>query len=246
MEQLAPLMNGDNNEGGGADEFLDRQPSLSDGSLSDDENNGSDSSFSRGSASTASPQPRKKKIKVEESPNNLGAFSSVAGDPNMLALGQMGFPSSYNQRFSLTVGSGLPLAGQPMLGMPGFQNMSHLNHLYGLSPGGMPLAAKYASNANAGDATPEKHDDGSDGSKPKRKPGTTPLMFAGMPAARAPTGHVVGSYHQGPVMQVVSMDGTQHTVQQPVAMMQQMQPMQQPAQNVTVPLQKPKKWIRWR
>ena len=204
-----------------------------------------------------------KKVKVETSSGNVGVFTSMAGDPNMLALGSMAMrpPSASNQNTSLAYGTGLPmnLAGQPMLGMglsgtsPGFHTMGqHLSHLYGYGPGSvMPHNLP----TNSGDGTPdanrsnkdvgiEGHNGGDRQSKPISGM-TPPLMFAapasgmlanGQILARAPAGLDV---NYPTVLQVVSTD-SQNDHGGKVTTQMAMVPV-----GSVVPLQDPKKWVRW-
>lgn len=189
----------------------------------------------------------------------------MAGDPNMLALGSMGLrPPAYNQNYNLAFGTGLPMAGfagQPLsMGMgfpgtsPGFHTMGHANPLFGYAPGFTmahhPPVAENSSDTPDVESKNEGSNDGNgeeSGNQPRPISGTTPIMFApaGMPVnhqtvARAPGGIMGhdGSYHPT-VLQVVSTDSqNENGVTAPTRMAMF------PVGNV-VPLQKPKKWVRW-
>ncbi|KAL3790604.1 hypothetical protein ACHAW5_011178 [Stephanodiscus triporus] len=219
-------------------DFIDRRASLSDAS--------------HGSDSFSTDQP-KKKAKVEDfSPiPNAEGFARMAGDPNLIALGSMAMPN-FHPNFSLAFGGGLvqPMQQMNFLGAsPGFHAVGQPHngqYLYGYGPG---FAAMHHATANGGEAgTPgyRSNDDGSaDGEGCHRRPrpmsGMTPLVFAGMPtsfqAARGPIGYE-GNFH--PVMQVVSTDSQADDGNGTTTRVRMV-----PMGNVVVPLQQPKKWVRW-
>lgn len=192
-------------------------------------------------------------MKVEDfSPiPNAEGFASMAGDPNLIALGSMAMPN-FHPNFSLAFGGGLiqPMQQMNFLGAsPGFHAVGQPHngqYLYGYGPG---FAAMHHATANGGEAgTPgyRSNDDGSaDGEGGHRRPrpmsGMTPLVFAGMPAsfqaARGPMGYE-GNFH--PVMQVVSTDSQADDGNGTTTRVRMV-----PMGNVVVPLQQPKKWVRW-
>lgn len=233
-----------------------------------------------------------KKVKVEESSPpvpSYGAFTGIAGDPNMLALGSMGMrhpAPAFNPNFSLAFGNGLPMASsfngpQPTLQTsfpgtsPGFHSMAMPSGhpFFGFGPGYAAMANQHwsvtaSTTARGNDSeTPDAHsndndddeqgnegrDDAESGEgngKPKRLSGMTPLAFAPLASnhpmmARAA---VNGSFHPG-LMQVVSTDSQTDSNRGGVpAMMVAPAPqlaMMHPFGNHAIPLQKPKKWVRW-
>ncbi|KAL7537386.1 hypothetical protein ACHAXR_012221 [Thalassiosira sp. AJA248-18] len=246
----------------GSNEFMDRQSSLS------DVTHGSDSS------SPSASQPKKKKVKVEQASPNLGAYVGMAGDPNMLALGSMGFrpPPAFHPNFNLAFGTGLPMASlvghQPttmQMGFPGtspgFHTMGHAasHPLFGYGPGYAmahqhhPTAANPAGDSDTPDARTNNDEQGSEGlggegvgQQPKPISGMTPFTFApaGMPINNQMVARAPGH------------DGNFHpAVLQVVSTDSQMenggtatttthQLAMVPFGNV-VALQEPKKWVRW-
>jgi hypothetical protein len=173
----------------------------------------------------------------------------MADDPNLIALGSMAMPNFHHTNFNLAFDGGLV---QPMMQQmnflgtsPGFHAMGqpHNSHcMYGYGPS---FPAMHHATSNGGEAgTPgdRSHDDGEGGHRRTRPmSGMTPLVFAGMPtsfqAARCPMVYE-GSFH--PVMQVVSTDSQADDGNGTTARVRMV-----PIGNAVVPLQQPKKWVRW-
>ena len=209
-----------------------------------------------------------KRLKVEDvSPTPNAAtqegFASMAGDPNLIALGSMAMMPNFhhhpNHNFNPAFGGGGGLVQQPMMmqhmnflgaSSPGYhhhaagQQSHNIGHyLYGYGPGFAAVQHHTTTAMNGGKAgTPgdRSNDDGTDGEgghhrRTRPMSGMTPLVFAGMPS------NFQGSFQ--PVLQVVSTDsqaddhGNGMAAGRGVRML--------PMGNVMVPMQQPKKWVRW-
>lgn len=166
----------------------------------------------------SSPQ---KKVKVEDASPN--PFASMAGDPNMLAMGSMGLrphpapAAAFNPNLSLAFGTGLPMAGlvasQPMMPMSGFPGtspgfhtaMGHHPNMFGYGPNLTMMApppAAAAANAAGGDS-PDAHsnsnDDGSEGNHggvagQQRRTSSISGMSGMTPLMFAPAGMTMGHH----------------------------------------------------
>jgi len=209
-----------------------------------------------------------KRLKVEDvSPTPNAAtqegFASMAGDPNLIALGSMAMMPNFqhhpNHNFNPAFGGGGGLVQQPMMmqhmnflgaSSPGYhyhaagQQPHNIGHyLYGYGPGFAAVQHHTTTAMNGGKAgTPgdRSNDDGVDGEgvnhrRTRPMSGMTPLVFAGMPS------NFQGSFQ--PVLQVVSTDsqaddhGNGLVAGRGVRML--------PMGNVMVPMQQLKKWVRW-
>jgi hypothetical protein len=189
-------------------------------------------------------------LKVEDvSPNpNAESFASMADDANLIALGSMAMPNFHHTNFNLAFESGLvqPMQQMNFLGTsPGFHAMGQPHNSQYMYRYGPAFAAMHHATANGDEAgTPgdRSQDDGEGGHRRTRPmSGMTPLVFAGMPtsfqAARCPMGYE-GSFH--PVMQVVSTDSQADEGNGTAARVRMVS-----MGNVVIPLQQPKKWVRW-
>ncbi|KAL3815816.1 hypothetical protein ACHAXA_010750 [Cyclostephanos tholiformis] len=215
-------------------DFMDHQTSLSSGA-------------SDGSDSFSTSELPKKKLKVEDVSSNPNAecFASMADDPNLIALGSMAMGNLHHQNFNNAFGSGLVQPINFLGTSPGFHTMGQpqiSHYMYGYGPAFAAMHHATASGSEAGTPGDRSHDDGEGGHRCTRPmSGMTPLVFAGMPtsfqAARCPMGYE-GNFH--PVMQVVSTDSQADDENGTMARVRMV-----PMGNVVVPLQQPKKWVRW-